>query len=75
MNEFYLDTIAGSKAQRDFFLFCPFFAGLLHFIPTKEFIMLATTNANHKSILRKHMKNLGVDFVTVEVMESAKEEF
>lgn len=75
MNDYYLDVISSSKAQRDFFLFCPFFAGLLHFMPTKEFIMLATTNANHKSILRRHMKKLGVDFVTPEVMESAKEEF
>jgi len=75
MNEFYLDVIARSKAKQDFFLFCPFFAGLLHFVPTKEFIMLASTHPKHKIILQEHMKKLGVKFVTPEVMESAKEEF
>jgi type IV secretory pathway VirB4 component len=75
MNEFYADVIAKSKAKQDFFLFCPFFAGLLHFVPTKEFVMLASTHPKHKIILQKHRKKLGMDFVTPEVMESAKEEF
>jgi len=75
MTDYYLRVIEDSKAKQDFFLFCPFFAGLLHFLPTKEFIMLASTHPKHKIILQKHMKKLGVDFVTPEVMESAKEEF
>jgi type IV secretory pathway VirB4 component len=75
MNEYYIDVMVKSAAKRDFFLFCPFFAGLLHFVPTKEFIMLSSTHPKHKIILQEHMKKLGVDFVTPEVMESAKEEF
>jgi type IV secretory pathway VirB4 component len=70
-----IKTIIESQSKRDFYLLTPFFSGLLKLYPSKEFAMVATTDPDEKNILRKHMKKLGVSYVTPEVIESAKNEF
>ena len=58
-----------------FYVLTPFFCGQLRFFPTKEFIMMATTDPKHKAILEKYKKQLGVEYVTPEVIEIARHEF
>ena len=53
----------------------PFFCGKLRLYPSKEFAMVATTDAQDKAILRKYQNELGVNYVTPEVMKVAKEAF
>jgi hypothetical protein len=63
-----------SMPKRDFYLLTPFYVGKLKFYPTKEFCVLATTNAKEKGIIAKHMARFGAKFVTPEVIEAAKGE-
>jgi type IV secretory pathway VirB4 component len=65
-----VETIIHSTSKRDFYLLTPFFSGLLKFYPSKEFCILATTNAEEKNMIRKHREKLGVEYVTPEVIES-----
>ena len=66
-----IKRIRSQQSKRDFYLLTPYYSGQLRFYPTKEFCALATTNPNDKKILRKHMKDLGVDYVTPEVIKRA----
>lgn len=75
LSDYEIDLILGSKSKQDFYFLSPFFSGLLSLYPLIEFIMLATTNPEHKVLLRKHMAKLCVQFVTPEVIESAKTDF
>ena len=75
LSDFDIQKIIDSQSKRDFYLLTPFFSGLLKFFPSKEFCMLATTDADEKNILRRHMKKLGVNIVTPQVIESAYNEF
>jgi hypothetical protein len=70
LTDYDVTTILNSKSKRDFYLLTPFFSGLLKFYPSKEFCLLATTNAEEKNMIRKHREKLGVEFVTPEVIES-----
>jgi hypothetical protein len=70
LTEYDVSTILNSKSKRDFYLLTPFFSGLLKFYPSKEFCLLATTNAEEKNMIRKHREKLGVEYVTPEVIES-----
>ena len=75
LSNFDIDQILTQRSKRDFYLLTPFFCGQLRLYPSKEFCMVATTDPNDKAILRKHQNLLGAQYVTPEVMESAKEEF
>jgi hypothetical protein len=75
LTDYDIEKILNCRSKRDFHLMTPFFSGLLQLKPTKEFSMLATTDAVEKNILRKHMKKLGVEYVTPEVIKNARPEF
>jgi len=75
LTPFDIETIITSKSKQDFFMLTPFFSGLLKLYPSKEFAMVATTDPDDKNILRRHMKLLGADIVTPEVIENAKKDF
>ena len=75
LSEYDIDTILNQQSKRDFYLLTPFFCGQLRFYPSAEFMMVATTDPDEKRILRRHMKSLGHNYVTPEVMEAAKNEF
>lgn len=75
LSEYDVEQILSQTPKRDFYVLTPFFCGQLRFYPTKEFIMLSTTHPAHKQILEKYKKQLGVDYVTPEVIEAAKHEF
>lgn len=75
LSEYDIQTIINSQSKKDFFLLTPYFAGLLKLYPCDEFAMVATTDPDDKNILRKHMQKLGVQTVTPEVIESAKNDF
>lgn len=70
LTEYDVKSIMDSTSKRDFYLLTPFFSGLLKFYPSKEFCLLATTNAEEKNMIRKHREKLGVEFVTPEVIAS-----
>ena len=75
LSEYDIQSILECQSKRDFYLLTPFFSGLLRFYPSREFIMLATTDPEDKKILRKHRELLKQDYVTPEVIDSARKEF
>ena len=72
LSEFDIYKIVNQKSKRDFYLLSPYYCGQLRLYPTKEFIMLASTNPNDKEVLRRYRTQLGVNYVTPEVIEAAK---
>lgn len=75
LSEFDIEEIMTQRSKQEFYLLTPFFCGKLRLYPSKEFAMVATTDAQDKIVLRKYQNALGVDFVTPEVIMAAKEEF
>lgn len=75
LSSFDIEQIITQKSKQEFYLLTPFFCGKLRLYPSKEFAMVATTDAQDKAVLRKYMNKLGHNFVTPEVMMAAKEEF
>jgi type IV secretory pathway VirB4 component len=75
LTEYEATRIVQQTSQRDTWLLSPFYNGQLRLKPSKEFVMVSTTNPKHKQILQKHMERLGHKFVTPEVIQAAKEEF
>ncbi len=75
LSDYDINRILNQKGKQDVYLVAPFYCGQLRFYPSLEFIMVSSTNANHKAILIKHRSKVGARFVTPEVIESAKADF
>lgn len=75
LSDFDIEQIMTQRSKQEFYLLTPFFCGKLRLYPSKEFAMVATTDAQDKAILRKYQNELGVNYVTPEVMKVAKEAF
>lgn len=74
LDEYDIHRILHQKGKRDAYLVAPFYCGQIRFYPGKEFIAVASTDAEHKNILNAYRKKLGVDYITPQVIEMAKEE-
>jgi len=75
LTDYDINKILTQKPKRDFYLLTPFFSGKMSFKPQTEFIMLCTTDPNHKALLGKYKQKHGCDFVSAEVIKDAKDEF
>jgi len=75
LSEYDVNRIINQQSKRDLYLLCPYYSGQLRLYPTREFAMLATTNPDEKKILREYMNKFGVDYITPEVIEAARNEF
>lgn len=75
LSEYDIKEIVSQANKKEFYMFTPFFCGKMRLYPCKEFTMVATTDPTDKTILRKYMNQLNVNYVTPEVIKIAKDEF
>jgi len=69
LSEYDINVITSQRNKRDMYLLTPFFSGQLRFYPTAEFVMLATTNPDHRTAIDAVRRELGVDYTSPAVME------
>jgi len=68
LSEYDISVITSQQNKRDIYLLSPFFSGQLRFYPTPEFVMLATTDPVHRTVIDKVRKEVGVDYTSPEVI-------